>query len=452
MKIALVFPRCKYPSGDPPLGMAYLASILLKNTDADVDLIDMTFQKSPIKYAESIFEKKNYDIVGFSLMTTMFKDALKIASLIKKYSKDTKVIFGGPHPTVFPEETLNYNDIDAVCVGEGELTFLDLIKNNGNFQNVKGLWFKHNHKIIKNPPNLLVGNLDDMPFPSFDLLPMEKYFKNWFQLDSVSDGLKGVGILASRGCPYNCSYCQPTLRKIFGQKIRKRSHENIIKELKIIKEKYNINAFIFLDDTFIIDNKWVTGICDLMIKNKLNLVWGCNARADLVTKDLFLKMKEAGLRKVFLGIESGSQRVLDKIYNKQITLKQVESSVKILKSLDLKVQGYFMIGAPTETREEIIKTIKLAKNLDLDEATFSITTPLPCTHLYNKTKDLIKMDVGDFDYYKRSVYKKMVLTPGEIERLKKRAFIEFYLSPKRLIKTIKTTLSIKKTINKLKRF
>jgi len=348
-----------------------------------------------------------------------------------------------------PEETLKNEQVDAVCTGEGEETILELVNNNFSFEGVKGIWYKKKGVVVKNLPREPIEDLDKLPFPERDSFDMDKYMEYWFQLDSVAGNLRGVNILASRGCPYKCSYCQPTLETLFGKKLRKRSPKNIVDELEYLKEKYNINAFIFDDDTFIIDKGWVSEICSLMISRKLDLIWGCNARANLVTEELFRKMKEAGLRCVFIGVESGSQRVLDEVYNKGITLEQVESSATILKKLKLNVMGYFMLGAPTETKEEMNQTIRFASKLPIDEATFSITTPLPKTYLYDKTKDLIKKDVEEFDYYKTSVYGK------DLSFMKRKALLSFYLSPKRIFSTIKLFITpslFRKSMTKLKRF
>ena len=321
-------------------------------------------------------------------------------------------------------------------------------------EDVKGIWFKKNGRILKNSRRNPIGNLDELPFPAWDLLPMDKYLKNWYQLDSVDTNLVGTSIIASRGCPYVCTYCQPTLRTIFGTKIRKRSSDNILQELTRLREKYNINAFMFQDDTFIIDEKWVRDICANIINAGLDLKWGCNVRANLVTKSLLTKMKSAGLRKIFVGIESASQRILDDIYNKKITLEQVKKTVIIAKNLNLKVQGYFMLGAPTESVAEIKKTIKFAKNLDIDEATFSITTPLPNTDLYKKFNELITKDFDEFDYYRNPVLNLNDLSPKKLSFLKKKGYLEFYLSPKRITSTLKmlfTLSGFQKSMNKLKR-
>lgn len=451
MHIALIFPRCKYPSGDPPLGIMYIASELKKMKGVQVDIIDTTFVRNPKRHIQRCLKNKKYDLIGFSVMTSMLKDACEMAAVVKAGNPGTKVIFGGSHPTVAPKSTLENENVDAVCIGEGEKTMRGLIEADIGFGGVEGIWFKQGGEIIKNQPRHPVEDLDDLEMPSRDLLDMRRYFREWFQLDAVSSSLRGTNLIASRGCPYACSYCQPTLSTIFGKKIRKRSPGNIIEEILFLKDTYKIDAFSFDDDTFIIDKDWVSNICDEMMKNRVNLLWGCNVRANLVDKELMLEMKTAGLRRVMMGIESGSQRILDDVYNKRITIAQVKDAVNLLKGMDIKVLGHFMIGAPTETEEEILDTIKFAKGLDIDAATFSITTPMPHTYLYERTKGGINQSFEEFDYYKTPVYNdRVALAPFKILSLKRRAFAEFYLSPKRLSSSSRALFS-SKTYNMLKR-
>ena len=456
MKVALVFLRYRYPSGDCPLGIAYIASALRENRNAEIDIIDTTFDDSRDR-AKMLLEKKRYDIVGFSVMTTMMRDALILADFLKRVNPDCLTVFGGPHATVMPEETLRNKSVDAVVIGEGERTFIDLVENFRQLDEIQGIWFKKGDNIIKNKPRAPISNLDELAFPALDSFSeIKKYIGFWFQMDSVSNNLRGVNIIASRGCPYNCTYCQPTLAKIFGRSIRKRSPDSIIEELKHWKKEVKINAFMFQDDTFIFDKRWIEDICDKMIAENINLVWACNIRADLVSEELFRRMKKAGLRKVLLGIESGSQRVLDEIYDKQITIDQIRNATRIARRLGLKVQGYFMLGAPTETKEEIKKTIGFARKLPIDEATFSVTTPLPQTYLYDKTRHLIVKDIEDFDYYKTPVYGGSgTLNPERLKCLRREAILKFYLSPQHVLYTIKAFISpaaIKKSFVKLKRF
>lgn len=457
MKIALVFPRFKYPSGDIPLGLAYIASTLREKTDSSIELIDTTFYENSKSDVVQMFAHKKYDIVAISCMTTMIMDGFLIAEIVKKSFPETKVIIGGPHPTVMPNETLQNDYVDAVCIGEGEATFLELVNNNGAFNGVSGLWHKDKKgRIIKNDARTPINDLDSIPFPALDLFDVNKYLQYWFQLDSVDRNLKGINIMASRGCPYQCSFCQPTLYKLFGNKIRKRSPRNIVDEIMHWKSKYNLDAVMFQDDTLLVDKKWVGELCDIMIEEKLDVIWGCNSRANLVEKNIFLKMKKAGLRKVNIGIESSSDRIRDRIYNKNVKLEDINRAVTILKSVGVKIQGYFMIGAPTETEQEINDTIHFAKNLNIDEATFSIVTPLPGTYLYEKTKENIAEEIYGLDYYSKSIYNENIsLGRSKLSWLKKKALLIFYLSPKHINYTLKSFASIdalKKSIVKLKRF
>ena len=441
MKIVLIFPRLRYASGDPPLGLAYIASYIKKHSTHDIKIIDPLFQE--IDYTA--------DVYGIYITITMFSDALKIAEQIKEKNKNALVVAGGPNTTILPEETLKNPNIDVISIGEGELTFLDIVNNKDNLKKVKGIWYKENGKIVKNPSREPIKNLDFLPFPAFESLPMEKYIKMWFQLDGVKlKNIRGTNIITSRGCPYNCSFCQPTLRTIFGNKIRTRSAKNIIEEIIYLKKIFNINSISFEDDTFIFDKKRIYELCDLIIKNNLEINWICNVRANLVEESLLKKMKEAGLKKVAIGIESGSQRILDQIYHKQITLEQIRNAVHIIKKLGLKCRGYFMMGAPTETTAEINQTIELAKNLPLDEAMFSITTPLPHTQLYEKTKNLIGKDFKEFDYYKNTVYK--LMSSRKLSYLRRKAILKFYLSPKRFKSTISELFNPIVLFYKLKRF
>jgi anaerobic magnesium-protoporphyrin IX monomethyl ester cyclase len=449
MKIGIVFPRYKYPTGDIPLGICYLSSYLQKTNNVKPQIIDTTFHES-IDETKKILNEK-FDLVCFSIMTTMIKDSLELANHIKEKHPNTKIVFGGPHTTVMPGEILKEKVVDAVVIGEGEKTFSDLIKNNLDFKKTLGLWYKED-KIIKNQPNTFIHDLDDIPFPDLEQVDIKNYFKNWFQLESVKFGLHGLNIIASRGCPYDCTFCQPTLSRIFGKKIRKRSAKNIKQELVHWKNKYNIKAFMFQDDTLIADKKWTSEICREI--TNLNLLWGCNVRANLVEEKTLRKMKAAGLRKVFMGIESGSQRVLNEVYDKKITLKQVEQAVNVVNKLGIKIQGYFMVGAPTETLKEIKQTIKFSNKLNLDEATFSITTPLPHTYLYDMIKDKINKEITDFDYYKNSVFKHE-LGAKKLDSLRKQALLKFYLNPKRIFKTATSFLtpaSFVRNLKKLKRF
>jgi anaerobic magnesium-protoporphyrin IX monomethyl ester cyclase len=453
MRVALVFPRFKYPTGDPPVGLTYIAGSILKHTKAEVDIIDTTFAADPLQHIEDAFKKHKYEVAGFSVMTASLRDADKAAALIKKVSPQTKIIYGGPHPSVMPDKSIQNPLIDGIALAEGEDTFVEIVKKKGKFKNVAGLWYKEDGKIIRNMPRALEQDIDTIPFPARHLVDMERYIKNWYQMDIVDYKLRGTGIMASRGCSYRCSFCQPTLDKMFGKKMRKRSAKNIVDELEMLQKEYGMNSFIFLDDTFTLDPKWVHEVCDELIARDVNYKWGCNSRTHLVTESMFTKMKQAGLSKVYIGMESGSQRVLDEVYQKDIKIDHIYRATKILKKLGVRMQGYFMMGAPSETLTDIKQTINFAKSLPIEEATFSVTTPLPETYLYERSKHLIKGAIEDMDYYKVPVYQAGTVLPARtINYYKKRALLEFYLHPKRFASTMKLLMGGRKALEKLKRF
>lgn len=459
-KVALIFPRFKYPSGDISLGLACLGSYIReKIKDINLSLLDTTFSPSWEK-AEKFLKKEKPDIVGIYTGTIMFNDCVKVAKIAKKYG--ATVIAGGPHPTIMPDSVFKEKYFDAVCIGEGEETFEEYINTfygNKEFENVKGIWFRKGKKVIKNQLREPITNLDSLPIPAYDLFDMKKYKENFLQLDTYDTNLKGISVVVSRGCPFNCSFCQPTLRKIFGKVFRMRSPEKVIEELKYLKDNYKINAFFFTDDTFTANKKWVHKFCSLMKKEKLGLLWGCNTRANTIDFEMMKLMKSAGLVKLKAGIESIVERIRNGIYNKGITEKQIKDLLKNAKKLKIQAAGYFMLGAPTETAGEVWKTINFAANSSLIEANFSIATPLPETGLYNYVLGkgwTLPTDFGSYDYYqvKRPQMSKEEVSIENLVLLKKLANIYFYLHPNRIMITLKSMWGfsgLRKLIQKLRR-
>jgi radical SAM superfamily enzyme YgiQ (UPF0313 family) len=366
------------------------------------------------------------------------------------------VIVGGPHATVEPATTAALEGVDAVAYGEGELSLPALVARDLDFHDLPGFGWMDGDEYRSGGPASVVEDLDAIPFPAWDLLPMQQYLGLWYHLDAVSLHLRGTSIIASRGCPFDCAYCQPTLRTIFGRRIRRRSVGNVMAELTELKGRYLIDGVMWLDDTFLIDRAWVAELCAAMNDARLDLQWGANIRADNADRTSLQVMKDAGLRVVNLGIESATQRILDDIYQKRITVEQVRETVALCRELELHVRGYFMLGAPTETEAEARDTIRLACELPLDEATFSITTPLPHTHLWDKTRELVAREMGEFDYYKVPAYGGGSVIPArKLVALKRGAYLSFYLSRRRLGSTLSSLISLaglRKLGVKLQRF
>jgi anaerobic magnesium-protoporphyrin IX monomethyl ester cyclase len=455
MNITLVFPRFRYTPGDPPLGTSIVASHVRSKLDANVSVLDTTFNQS-FEYAEKFLESKKPDIVGIYFDTMMYRDGIRVANIAKKLG--SFVVAGGPHATILPDTLLD--NVDMVVIGEGEHTFAEIIEkfsHGTTSSSISGTVLKENGEVIVNSPREKIKNLDDVAFPALDLLEMEKYMNNWHLLDSVNVKIRGTNVMASRGCPFNCAFCQPTLREMFGNIVRYRSPENVIEEIKIIKKNYNINGLFLHDDTLTANKKWITDFCSLLENENLNLLWGCNTRANTIDEDMMKMMKKTGMRVLHIGAESGSQRILDEVYHKGIKLEDVRRTVDTAKGLGIKTMCFFMIGAPTETKDEIEETIKFACSLNTNEITATITTPLPKTHLYNMMKDKYKIsdNYSDFDYYSNRVFEDENLTFEMLKRLQKKLLFKFYTSPKRwpyIYRHMTSVKGCKKMISKIRRF
>ncbi|MBU2443282.1 MAG: B12-binding domain-containing radical SAM protein [Nanoarchaeota archaeon] len=455
MKLMLVFPRMKHKTGDSPIGICSIAAYLKKHTDADVFVLDTTFDIS-FEHIKERFRKDKPDIVGIYVDTLMCNDAIKIAKIAKKMG--FFVLIGGPHPTVMPESVKNCSDL--IVLGEGETTIKDVLDHfeTRNFENVNGIIFKNKTEWLKTPKRDFIQNLDSLEYPDFDLVDMNKYLNLWHIFDSYNPNIKGANIIASRGCPYNCSFCQPTLRALFGDVVRHRSPENVIDELKILKKKFSIQAFFLQDDTFNINKDWVKKFCSLLKKEKLGLLWACNVRVNTLKNLKEVKMMyDSGLRIVHIGVESGSQRILNEIYQKGIKLKDVPVAIDNLNKIGIKSLCFFMLGAPTETKEEIEQTIKFAVSLNATEITASIATPLPGTKLLEtmKKKYKISNDFSKFDYYNNRAFEDKNLSFEELKRYQRKLLFKFYIHPKRwfyIFKHITHIKGWKKMFLKLKRF
>ncbi len=354
----------------PPLGLAYIAAIL-RNYDHSVRIIDMNVETKSLKELEKTCEKEQPDIIGVSSTTITYSTCVNILKHTREILPSAIRIVGGPHASILPQDFINHSEF--VVVGEGEYTMLELVEtleNCGNPSNVRGLVFKKDKKIVKTGPRPLISDLDNLPFPARDLLPMEAYNDN-----------KGA-ILTSRGCPFNCIFCNSHL--IFGKKFRARSPKNVVDEIEHLVKKYNTQVIRIVDDMFTLDRKRVLEICEEILNRCLNIGWELTngTRVDKVDKELLEKMHEAGCYRIYYGIESGSEKVL-RMLRKGIKLDQVRRVVKWTKEIGIEVGGFFMIGGPGETVETLKETERFIDELNLDYVHLSIATPYPRTDFWD---------------------------------------------------------------------
>ena len=404
-----------------PLGLSYLAAVLrveghevlIYDADCNINPTKMDFsrlEESYPFYLQSLKDENNPilkeiretirnfnpDVIGITVWTTFAASAFKIASLCKSWNKEVPVVMGGPHISIKYDKVMKIcPDVDFLVCGEGEKTFVELVNTLGRqskakveeLKNIKGISYRQNGKIIHNPPGEFIKDLDSIPFPSRDLL-----------LNKNSYNSEDMGLLmTSRGCPYDCSYCATS---IWERKTRYRSIENVIVEIKLVIDKYETRQFTFKDDSFTVNQKRVLELCNMLIKEKIKINWDCNTRVNLVDEELLKKMKKAGCNSIKVGIESGSERIL-KLMNKNITFEQCRKAANLFRKVGIHWTGYFMMGLPSETKDDIYRTLKFMKELNPDYASLSVYESFPGTTLFEKwvEKGIVERNRTLEDFY-----------------------------------------------------
>lgn len=390
MKITLIFPPSTYQTKQtmPPLGIAWIAVVLRENGFRNVSLIDSVVNRYSNEKTVELLKREGPDVIGLSFGTQNRFYAFDLARLIKKNFPRIPIVAGGPHPTLTANDTLqNIPEIDIVVRGEGEYSFLDLIRTinkKGNLESVKGISFRNKKgKILHNSDREAIQNLDKLSMPARDLLPIDDYQQKIPLSNKIC-----TSMITSRGCPYNCVYCSTSEQ--WGHKIRHRSTKNVVDEIEHLMNTYKLDGVGFFDDVFTMDKQRVIKICQEIIKRKLNIYWWCEARANTIDRELIRWMKRAGCQHIAMAIESGSNRILKNI-KKAITVEQGIEAVKIIKEAGIKLKVFFMYGLPGETYNDIKKTVFLSKYLEhkfkVDEITQSLTIIYPGTALEKIAKE-----------------------------------------------------------------
>lgn len=430
--LALIFPRFRYPSGDFPLGIALLAAVVRERLRLRVVVCDTTFDPR-MERIEAFLDEERPDFVGIGMSTLMLGEGLAAARLAKE--RGARVFLGGPHPTVDPEGVLARPFVDAVVLGEGEDTTVELLQRwlSGGTGPVAGAWIREAGELQKGPARPGIRDLDALPFPAWDLIDMPAYLAAWGQLDTFRPGLRGVNLTASRGCPYECSFCQPVLDAMFGKKLRARTPASVVAELRELHRRFAIEGFWFTDDTFTTNRKWVTEFCRLLRETGLELYWGCTTRANLIAPELMKTMADAGLRKVGIGMESATEHIREEVYKKGVTFDAIEHTVRVAEANGVRTLLFLMLGAPGETRREMLETVEAATRLPADEASFSLFVPIPGTDLHRAMVEegyAMSDDYTDYDYYARQPFTHAI-DRRELRMLQRWAYLRFYSHPRR---------------------
>lgn len=406
-----------------PLGILYIASVLLKE-GFDVKVLDA------LREGDNLVDTGDYtqyglawddiserirsfkpDIVGISNpYSSQVRNAVKIAEIVKKVDNNIITVMGGAHPTVAYKKLMERSkDIDICIRGEGEYAARDLVKfcfvkREKKIGDIPGIVYRVNNEVVESRDPETIKNLDDLPFPAYELLDMKRYLNARYRLSPLYPETPGVvEIITSRGCPYKCVFC--SIRCIMGDKFRAHSAAYVLKHISYILDKYKPAHIRFNDDNISMDMGRFDSIVSGMIGHSLRIKWDCpnGLRVDRMDKDILLKMKKSGCEHIFVAVESGNQDILNRVVKKAINLAKLEEILKICREIKLHTSSYFVLGLPGETldtmNQSVVLGLKFYEKYDSDPY-FFIASPLPGTELLKvcQEKGYLEKDVADEDY------------------------------------------------------
>jgi len=385
----------------PNIGLASIAGYLIaKNIEVEIfdGIIDSNL-RNLYKKIESYAPTH----IGITAFTANIKSAWKTAQTIKTKFNQIPITIGGLHVSALPEESLaECPYVDYVIIGEGEESFYSLLENINtpqNFNEINGLGYRINSKIIINPPSdHYYINMDTLPMPAWHLFDWDKYKEYPFRDKHINSNPHEFLLQTTRGCPYSCKFCS----RNFGNKVRQKSFNIAVDEISVLINSFNAKYLLFVDETFTINKEYTKNLCNLIIERGLNkkISWSCGTRIDKLDKEILTLMKNAGCVSIFVGLESGSQKILNLI-NKGIKKSCFSNALKDIKEQGISTVTSFILGFPGETKRDIKQTIDLSLTLPLDFVSFNIFTPFPGSEFYKtiSVSDTITLKTHDWDRY-----------------------------------------------------
>ena len=363
-----------------------LISAVLKKAGYTVELIDLRRLKG-WEELKALIVKKDFAIAGLTMMSVDYNPLMKCIEIIKQAKPEVKIIIGGAHPSISPDELTSNKNIDYVFIGEAEISILDLLRKIENMHYIGKLVYGV-RPVLDNLPfaDRYLFTLPEEPFVSFLKSPF-------------------VTIIAGRGCIYNCNYCQPAERMIFGNGVRRRSVDNVIEELKYLYKKFNFNSMMIHDDCLTEDKKWVIEFCKKYTQNGFRQPFVCQSRPDIICKneDVINDLGRSGLALCIIGFESGSQRVLN-FLRKGSTVEQNLKAAEICHRLGIKIWANYMLGLPTETKKEQRATVEMIKKIRPYHCSPAYYTPHPGSDLFTYCLENNLSLINNHDSYRRNNY------------------------------------------------
>ncbi len=409
----------------PPIGLASIAAVL-REAGHSVRIMDANLSPrvSNQEWAERVITQ-NPDFVGFSAITPTFLNAWDICRRIKQKSDAIRTVFGGVHVSWGRDRILrDFDSIDYVLAGEGEYTFLQLVEGTRP-EEIEGCVFRSGTDTRSGPEQTNLCTMDDLPFPAYDLI--ENFPKRYYMPLFSYPKHPGAGIVSSRGCVYNCSYCD---RSVFRKSFRWNSPEYTFELIKKLNTDFGIRHIMFYDDLFTLNRKRVARLCGLLRNTGPKMSFNCIVRIGHIDEDLIRELKSAGCWMVHVGIESGDQEILDG-HKEGLRLADIERDVHRLHEEGLWVKGLFMTGFPGETENSIRRTIQFARALPLKDINVTAFTPYPGAPIYQDihsqgefTENWDRMDCMDFVFVNKEIGSR-----EKLEAYQRRFISEFYQRP-----------------------
>lgn len=389
MKILLVHPPQNLKPAQrslenvmPPLNLLYLAAVL-RRSGYEVRLLDLYAEPLPPALALEEMLRFKPDLAGFATYPGSIDEVYSLVKALRASAPEVFIALGGLYASYLPEIALSQCPADAAVLGEGETTLLELaaaVVNGGELAVVAGLCYRRHGETFRTAPRAVRMKLDSLPWPAYELLNFDAY--RLPPTRAVTGG-RVSSVLSARGCNFNCSFCSHH----FGYfcHVRTRDPEDVVKEMKHVAEKYGVKEFRFEDCAFTAEPERAKKICALLKEGLPGIAWNCDVRADTASDGLFSAMREAGCRRVFLGVETGSQKLLGELgANKAIRLDQVREAVKLAKKHGLRMNCSFVLGLPGETRETAQESLAFALELDPDYAMFSVLMPVVGSRIFEQ--------------------------------------------------------------------
>lgn len=433
----------------PDLGLGYLAS-LARGAGHEVRFVDCLFEHYHGPDWERVIREYEPDLVGIKAYSVDLESVEEMLKIAKGISPEITTVIGGPHPSTEKAEGVfeQFPDLDYAFAGEGEpgwLPFLEQLEaNHHEFSGIPGVVWKESDGTVCHNDRTFVEDLDSVPFPDWELIKPQQYR---FGFSFMTSKYPAAPMMATRGCPYLCTFCGSYL--ITGRKVRRRSMDNIVEEIRFLQKDFGIRSIDFLDENFVFYRPFVMEFCERLLSENIKIGWNCphGVRLDRIDEEMVVLMERAGCFGVSCGIESGSDRIL-KMIRKVLTVEEIREKVTMIKRVTkMKIQGFFMMGFPEETKEEIEATIDLAVSLPLDIAIFSPLRPTPGTEIYENlvSAGMLFSEVNyapdemGQHYFVRSY---SPVSDADMKKLYRKAYLKFYGRPKVILSLLGQVRSV----------